>query len=110
MRIHLAQRMDTIAKKVILRSRVHHSLHIEHIEIQSQMNQRVHIIDFHIGGNNHSSQILRHRNNSNQDFFQPVTRKARRGTRWDGYLETLADHSQQPTGSPSMSTLPPSKS
>lgn len=30
--------------------------------------------------------------------------------RWDGYLETLADHSQQPTGSPSMSTLPPSKS
>ena len=26
------------------------------------------------------------------------------------YLLTLADHSQQPTGSPSMSTLPPSKS
>lgn len=26
------------------------------------------------------------------------------------YLSTLADHSQQPTGSPSMSTLPPSMS
>lgn len=55
MRIHLAQRTDAIPKKVILRSRVHHSLHIKHIKIQSQMNQRVHIIDFHISSNNHPS-------------------------------------------------------
>ena len=55
MRIHLAQRMNPIPKKVILRSRIHHSLNIKHIEIQSQMNERVHIVDFHIGSNNHSS-------------------------------------------------------
>lgn len=64
--IHLTQRMDAIAKKVILRSRVHHSLNIKQVKIQSQMNKRVHIIDFHIGSNNHPSQILRHRNSSNQ--------------------------------------------
>ena len=39
MRIHLAERMDAIAKKVILRSRIHHSLNIKHIKIQSQMNE-----------------------------------------------------------------------
>ena len=55
MRIHLAQRMNPIPKKVILRSRIHHSLNIKHIKIQSQMNERVHIIDFHISGNNHPS-------------------------------------------------------
>ncbi len=39
--------------------------------------------------------------------FAEVNPGAREGT---DYLSTLADHSQQPTGSPSMSTLPPSKS
>lgn len=67
MRIHLAQRMDAIPKKVILRSRIRHSLNIKQVKIQSQMNKRVHIIDFHIGSNNHPSQILRHRNSSNQN-------------------------------------------
>ena len=55
MRIHLTKRMDAIPKKVILRSRIHHSLHVKHIKIQSQMNERVHIIDFHISSNNHPS-------------------------------------------------------
>ena len=55
MRIHLTKCMDPIPKKVILRSRIHHSLHIKHIKIQSQMNERVHIIDFHISSNNHPS-------------------------------------------------------
>lgn len=55
MRIHLAERMDAIPKKVILRSRIHHSLHIKQVKIQSQMNERVHIIDFHISSNNHPS-------------------------------------------------------
>ena len=41
---------------------------------------------------------------------EDVCKAKPRSPRWDGYLETLADHSQQPTGSPSMSTLPPSKS
>ena len=41
MRIHLAERMDAIPKKVILRSRIHHSLNIKQIKIQSQMNERV---------------------------------------------------------------------
>ena len=61
MRIHLTERMDAIPKKVILRSRIHHSLHIKHVEIQSQMNERVHIIDFHISSNNHPSQLLGHK-------------------------------------------------
>ena len=39
MRIHLAERMNSIPKKVILRSRIHHSLHIKQIKIQSQMNK-----------------------------------------------------------------------
>lgn len=55
MRIHLTERMDAIPKKVILRSRINHSLNIEQVEIQSQMNERVHIIDFHISSNNHPS-------------------------------------------------------
>ena len=55
MRIHLAERMDAISKKVILRSRIHHSLHIKQVKIQSQMNERVHIIDFHISSNNYPS-------------------------------------------------------
>ena len=175
MRIHLAERMNPIPKKVILRSRIHHSLNIKQVEIQSQMNKRVHIIDFHISGNNHSSQLLGHRNSSNQNQFsqlrarqdgtprphrrQPggppealaqglqqrqrsgaeglplkIFRRGRPGctarSAWcnraacprtfsevsprpragKDYLSTLADHSQQPTGSPSMSTLPPSKS
>ena len=50
-----ARGMDAIAKKVILRSRIHHSLHIKQVKIQSQMNERVHIIDFHISSNNHPS-------------------------------------------------------
>ena len=55
MRIYLAERMNPIPKKVILRSRIHHSLNIKHIKIQSQMNERVHIVDFHISSNNHPS-------------------------------------------------------
>ena len=175
MRIHLAQRMNSIPKKVILRSRIHHSLHVKQVKIQSQMNERVHIIDFHISSNNHPSQTLGHKKSSNQNQFSQLRARQdgthapiatdpaccrkrsssvsnnvnlgalvfsfvnnpqrgprlsdapkeqdRRGSgartfyktkgqgpRWDGYLETLADHSQQPTGSPSMSTLPPSKS
>ena len=39
--------------------------------------------------------------------FAKLTSGPRAGT---DYRLTLADHSQQPTGSPSMSTLPPSKS
>ena len=58
--------MDAIPKKVILRSRIHHSLNIKHVKIQSQMNERVHIIDFHISSNNHPSQLLGHKNSSNQ--------------------------------------------
>ena len=72
MRIHLAQRMDAIAKKVILRSRIHHSLNIKQVKIQSQMNKRVHIIDFHIGSNNHPCQILRHKQSSNQNHFSQL--------------------------------------
>ena len=72
MRIYLAQRMDAIAKKVILRSRVHHSLNIKQIKIQSQMNKRVHIVDFHIGSNNHPSQLLGHKNSSNQNHFSQL--------------------------------------
>ena len=53
--------MHAIPKKVILRSRIHHSLHIKHIKIQSQMNERVHIIDFHISSNNYPSQLLGHK-------------------------------------------------
>ena len=72
MRIHLAQRMHAVAKKVILRSRVHHSLNIKQIKIQSQMNKRVHIVDFHIGSNNRPSQILRHKQSSNQNNFSQL--------------------------------------
>ena len=72
MRIHLAKRMHAIPKKVILRSRIHHSPHIEQVEIQSQMNERVHIIDFHISSNNHSSQLLGHKNSSNQNHFSQL--------------------------------------
>ena len=72
MRIHLAERMNPIPKKVILRSRIHHSLNIKQVEIQSQMNKRVHIIDFHISGNNHPSQLLGHRNSSNQNQFSQL--------------------------------------
>ena len=72
MRIHLTERMDAISKKVILRSRIHHSLNIKQVEIQSQMNKRVHIIDFHISGNNHPSQLLGHRNSSNQNQFSQL--------------------------------------
>lgn len=61
MRIHLTERMDAIPKKVILRSRIHHSLHVKQVKIQSQMNERVHIIDFHISSNNHPSQLLGHK-------------------------------------------------
>ena len=61
MRIHLTKRMSPIPKKVILRSRIHHSLHIKQVKIQSQMNERVHIIDFHISSNNHPSQLLGHK-------------------------------------------------
>ena len=72
MRVHLTQRTHAIAKKVILRSRVHHSLNIKQIKIQSQMNERVHIVDFHIGSNNHPSQLLGHRNSSNQNHFSQL--------------------------------------
>ena len=72
MRIHLAQRMHAIPKKVILRSRIHHSLHVKQVKIQSQMNERVHIIDFHISSNNHPSQLLGHRNSSNQNQFSQL--------------------------------------
>ena len=72
MRIHLAQRMDAIAKKVILRSRIHYSLNIKQVKIQSQMNKRVHIIDFHISSNNHPSQILKHKQSSNQNNFSQL--------------------------------------
>ena len=72
MRIHLTERMDAIPKKVILRSRIHHSLHVNQVKIQSQMNERVHIIDFHISGNNHPSQLLGHRNSSNQNQFSQL--------------------------------------
>lgn len=61
MRIHLTERMDAIPKKVILRSRIHHSLHVKQVKIQSQMNERVHIIDFHISSNNYPSQLLGHK-------------------------------------------------
>ena len=60
-RIYLTKRMNTIPKKVILRSRIHHSLHVKQVKIQSQMNERVHIIDFHISSNNHPSQLLGHK-------------------------------------------------
>ena len=72
MRIYLAQRMNPIAKKVILRSRIHHSLNIKQVKIQSQMNKRVHIVDFHIGSNNRPSQILRHKQSSNQNNFSQL--------------------------------------
>ena len=47
-------------------------MNIKQIKIQSQMNKRVHIIDFHISGNNHPSQLLGHRNSSNQDHFSQL--------------------------------------
>ena len=72
MRIHFAQRMHAIAKKVILRSRIHHGLHIKQVKIQGQMNERVHIVDFHIGSNNHPCQILRHKQSSNQNNFSQL--------------------------------------
>lgn len=72
MRIHLAQRMNPIPKKVILRSRLHHSLHVKQVKIQSQMNERVHIIDFHISSNNHPSQTLGHKKSSNQNQFSQL--------------------------------------
>ena len=72
MRIHLTERMNPIPKKVILRSRIHHSLNIKQIKIQSQMNKRVHIVDFHIGSNNRPSQILRHKQSSNQNNFSQL--------------------------------------
>jgi hypothetical protein len=50
------------------------------------------------------------RSRMNGPMREDVYKTKGQDPRWDGYLETLADHSQQPTGSPSMSTLPPSKS
>ena len=100
MRIHLTERMDAIPKKVILRSRIHHSLHVKQVKIQSQMNERVHIIDFHISSNNHPSQLLGHKNSSNQNHFSQL-RARQDGTprphrhRPGGPLEALAQRFEQ---------------
>ena len=100
MRIHLTERMHAIPKKVILRSRIHHSLHVKQVKIQSQMNERVHIIDFHISSNNHPSQLLGHKKSSNQNHFSQL-RARQDGTphphrhRPGGPLEALVQRFEQ---------------
>ena len=102
MRIDLPERVDPVALEVILRGGIDHGLDIQQVEVESQVDHRVHVVDFHVGRDDDAGEVGLHRSP-----FKRIDAGEFGGI---DYFSTLAAHSQQLTGSPFTSTFVPSRS